>query len=248
MKSIEVLNLIRDYGDLRAVNGLSFEVEPGEIFGLLGPNGAGKTTTLRILTGRLRPTSGNAWVGGYNVVEERQMIKPAIGVVFEYQNIYERLSGRDNLRFAARLYGVNGKRVDIVLNQVGLAEKANVRAKKYSNGMKQRLLIARALIHEPQVLFFDEPTRGLDVHVARDIREIVVELAHKGVTVFLTTHYMEEADRLCDRVAIIDRGSIVALDSPRNLKSAHGAASLEDVFVQMTGRGISREGIDYDCH
>jgi ABC-2 type transport system ATP-binding protein len=252
MKSIEVLDLIRDFGDLRAVNGLTFQVDAGEIFGLLGPNGAGKTTTLRILTGRLLPTSGNAWVGGYNVVDERQMIKPYIGVVFEYQNIYERLSGRDNLRFAARLYGVNGKRVESVLNQVGLVEKAGVRAKKYSNGMKQRLLIARALIHEPQVLFFDEPTRGLDPHVARDIRELVVELAQRGVTVFLTTHYMEEADRLCDRVAVIDQGSIVALDSPQNLKSVHGAASLEDVFVQLTGRDIGRNigrgNNDYDYH
>jgi ABC-2 type transport system ATP-binding protein len=180
------------------------------------------------------------------------MIKPYIGVVFEYQNIYERLSGRDNLRFAARLYGVNGKRVESVLNQVGLVEKAGVRAKKYSNGMKQRLLIARALIHEPQVLFFDEPTRGLDPHVARDIREMVVELAQRGVTVFLTTHYMEEADRLCDRVAVIDQGSIVALDSPQNLKSVHGAASLEDVFVQLTGRDIGRNigrgNNDYDYH
>jgi ABC-2 type transport system ATP-binding protein len=240
MKSVKVVDLVRDYDDLRAVNGLTFEVEVGEIFGLLGPNGAGKTTTLRILTGRLSPTSGNAWVGGYNVVDERQMIKPNIGVVFEYQNIYERLSGRDNLRFAARLYGVNGSRVESVLDQVGLLEKANIRAKKYSNGMKQRLLIARALLHEPQVLFFDEPTRGLDPHVARDIRAMVGDLAHRGVTVFLTTHYMEEADRLCDRVAIIDQGSIVALDSPQNLKSRHGATSLEDVFVQLTGRGIDR--------
>lgn len=246
MKSIKAVDLIRDYGDLRAVNGLTFDVEAGEIFGLLGPNGAGKTTTLRILTGRLLPTSGNAWVGGYNVVDERQMIKSNIGVVFEYQNIYERLSGRDNLRFAARLYGVNGSRVESVLSQVGLVEKAGVRAKKYSNGMKQRLLIARALLHEPQVLFFDEPTRGLDPHVARDIRAMVGDLAHRGVTVFLTTHYMEEADRLCDRVAIIDHGSIVALDSPQNLKTTHGATSLEDVFVQLTGRGISRGINDND--
>lgn len=150
------------------------------------------------------------------------------------------------MRFAARLYGVNGSRVESVLSQVGLVEKAGVRAKKYSNGMKQRLLIARALLHEPQVLFFDEPTRGLDPHVARDIRAMVGDLTHRGVTVFLTTHYMEEADRLCDRVAIIDHGSIVALDSPQNLKTTHGATSLEDVFVQLTGRGISRGINDND--
>jgi ABC-2 type transport system ATP-binding protein len=225
------------------VDHISFEVEPGEVFGFLGPNGAGKTTTIKVLTGQLRPTSGRARVMDCDVVEDRRQLKPQIGVVFEHQNIYERLSARDNLLFAARLYGVDKRRVDEMLERVGLADRAREKAQKYSNGMKQRLLIARALLHRPQVLFLDEPTRGLDPHVARDIRSFVAELATQGVTVFLTTHYMEEADHLSDRIALIDAGKIVALDTPVALKAARGeGATLEDVFVQLTGRGFRQWG------
>jgi len=236
---IQVTNLVRTFNDLRAVDDISFQARAGEIFGFLGPNGAGKSTTIRILTGQLRPSSGQARVAGYDVVEQRQQLKPHIGVVFEYQNLYARFSGRDNLRFAARLYGVQKERIEAVLAQVGLAERAGDKVRKYSNGMKQRLLIARALLHEPQVLFLDEPTRGLDPHVARDIRAIVARLAQQGVTVFLTTHYMEEADQLCQRVAIVDQGRIVALDTPAQLKAEHGPredATLEDIFVHLTGK------------
>jgi ABC-2 type transport system ATP-binding protein len=243
MKAIQVHELTRDYNRLRAVDGITFAVETGEIFGFLGPNGAGKTTTIKVLTGQLRPTSGTAQVAGCDVVEGRQQLKPRIGVVFEVQNLYERLSARDNLVFAARLYGVSRGRVDQVLAQVGLTDRARHRIKEYSNGMKQRLLIARALLHEPQVLFLDEPTRGLDPNVARDIRAIVANLARQGVTVFLTTHYMEEADQLSDRVAIIDQGRIVALDTPGQLKAIHaedGRTTLEDVFVRLTGRYLGR--------
>jgi ABC-2 type transport system ATP-binding protein len=243
MKAIKAQNLTRDYNGLRAVDGISFAVEPGEIFGFLGPNGAGKTTTIKMLTGQLRPTSGEAWVVGCDVVKERQRLKPQIGVVFDSQNIYERLSARDNLRFYARLYRVKKARVEKVLAQVGLTDRAGDKVKTYSNGMKQRTLIARALLHKPQVLFLDEPTRGLDPNVARDVRAIVVDLAKQGMTVFLTTHYMEEADRLSDRVAIIDRGRIVALDTPERLKAEHGEgekATLEDVFAKLTGRYFGR--------
>ena len=243
MKAIEVINLTRNYNGLCAVDKISFEVESGEIFGFLGPNGAGKTTTIRMLTGQLRPTSGEARVVGCDVVDERQELKPQIGVVFEYQNVYERLSARDNLKFYARLYGVERGRVGEVLKQVGLMGRERDRIKKYSNGMKQRLLIARALLHEPKVLFLDEPTRGLDPGVARDIRSIVADLSKEGVTVFLTTHYMEEADRLCSRVAIIDQGQIVALDKPERLKLEHGNGqdvTLEDVFIGLTGRSLYR--------
>jgi ABC-2 type transport system ATP-binding protein len=239
MKAIQVLELTRDYDGLRAVDGITFAVEIGEVFGFLGPNGAGKTTTIKVLTGQLRPTSGTAQVAGCDVVENRQQLKPRIGVVFEYQNLYERMSARDNLVFAARLYDVSRGRVDQVLAQVGLTDRAQDRIKDYSNGMKQRLLIARALLHEPEVLFLDEPTRGLDPNVARDIRSIIADLAEQGVTVFLTTHYMEEADQLSDRVAIIDQGRVVALDTPAQLKAVHGEdgrTTLEDVFVQLTGR------------
>ena len=245
-KSIQVQNLTRDYNGLRAVDGISFEVETGEVFGFLGPNGAGKTTTIKMLTGQLRPTAGRAWVVGCDVVEARQQLKPQIGVVFESQNVYERLSARDNLSFYARLYGVDKGRIDRVLEQVGLVKRARDKVKTYSNGMKQRLLIARALLHEPKVLFLDEPTRGLDPNVARDIRAIVAGLAQEGVTVFLTTHYMEEADQLSSRVAILDQGRIVALDTPAQLKAnlppaghdRNGKTTLEDVFVQLTGKSF----------
>jgi len=227
---------------LRAVDQLSFSVTPGEVFGFLGPNGAGKTTTIRMLTGQLRPTAGRAWVAGKDVVAERQSLKPKIGVVFDSQNLYQRSSARENLAFYARLYGVPQSRIDAVLDLVGLRKRARQKVKGFSNGMKQRLVIARALLHEPEVLFMDEPTRGLDAHVARGIRALVADLAKQGTTVFLTTHYMEEADQLCHRVAILDLGQIVALDTPQQLKVAHGdptakePTTLEDVFIKLTGK------------
>jgi ABC-2 type transport system ATP-binding protein len=243
MKAIEVQDLTRNYNGLRAVDGISFDVAPGEIFGFLGPNGAGKTTTIKMLTGQLRPTSGMAQVMGCDVMEERQALKPQIGVVFDSQNLYERMSARDNLRFYARLYRVQKARVEEVLTQVGMTDRARDKMNTYSNGMKQRILIARALLHKPAVLFLDEPTRGLDPNVARDIRSIVTNLADQGMTVFLTTHYMEEADQLSDRVAIIDQGRVVALDTPEHLKAEHSedeSTTLEDVFVQLTGRYLGR--------
>ena len=243
MAAIETVGLTRSFNGLCAVDHISFQVEPGEVFGFLGPNGAGKTTTIRMLTGQLQPTDGRATVMGCDVVDERDRLKPQIGVVWEAQNLYLRLSAVDNLLFAARLYGVDQRRIGEVLEFVGLADRAKDRLKDYSNGMKQRLLIARALLHGPRVLFLDEPTRGLDPGVARDLRNLVAELARAGTTVFLTTHYMEEADRLSDRVAILDRGQIVALDTPARLKQRHGPdASLEDVFLQLTGREFPQAG------
>jgi len=239
MYAIETSNLTRDYNGTRAVNEISFHVQPGEIFGFLGPNGAGKTTTIKMLTGQLRPTSGRAEVMGCDVVEDRQALKPHIGVVFEEPNLYDRLSGRDNLRFAARLYGLEMDSVEHMLERIGLAENARKQVKHYSSGMKQRLLIGRALLHKPQVLFLDEPTRGLDPGVARAIRQMIAELAQEGVTVFLTTHYMEEADRLSTRVAILDEGKIIALDTPGALKAFLGTgATLEDVFLAKTGHSL----------
>lgn len=240
MKAIETKELTHNYKNRRALNEINFDVEPGEVFGLLGPNGAGKTTTIRILTGQLRPTSGQAQVMGVDVVTERQLLKPLIGVVFEHQNLYERLSARDNLVFITRLYGIDGDRVDEALARVGLANRDSEQLKKYSNGMKQRLMIARALLHRPEVLFLDEPTRGLDPQMARHVRKIVSDLALAGVTILLTTHYMEEADVLCDRVAIIDQGNIVALDRPEHLKAMLGSQgiTLEDVFIHLTGKEL----------
>ncbi|MFN2149556.1 MAG: ABC transporter ATP-binding protein [Anaerolineales bacterium] len=241
MKSIEVDELTREFNGLTAVNRIRFEVEQGEIFGFLGPNGAGKTTTVRMLTGQLRPTSGRAHVMGCDIVEDREQLKPQIGVVFEQQNLYTRFNALDNLKFYARLYGMPRARIARVLERVGLSSRAGDRIDKYSNGMRQRLMIARALLHEPRVLFLDEPTRGLDPGVARDIRSLIAELAREDVTIFLTTHYMEEADRLCSRVAIINKGAIVALAPPAELKSALGSsATLEDVFLAKTGYELYR--------
>ncbi|MCJ7659439.1 MAG: ABC transporter ATP-binding protein [Anaerolineales bacterium] len=238
--------MTRNYDGLCAVDSISFSIEPGEIFGFLGPNGAGKTTTIRMLTGQLLPTSGSAKVAGFDIVRERQQLKPRIGVVFDNQNIYERMSARENLVFFARLYRVQKTRVNEVLAQVGLTERAGDKIQKYSNGMKQRVLIARALLHNPEVLFLDEPTRGLDPHIARDIRGIVANLSKGGMTVFLTTHYMEEADQLSKRVAFLDRGHIVALDAPARLKAEYGKdekTTLEDIFIQLTGSDL-RQGSD----
>ena len=238
MNAIETHNLTREFDGLVAVDQISLNVATGEIFGYLGPNGAGKTTTIRMLTGQLRPTSGQAFVMDCDVVRDRESLKPQIGVVADSQNLYERMSGRDNLRFFARLYGVNKRRVEEILDLIGLTSRQKDKVETYSNGMKQRLVIGRALLHKPKVLFLDEPTRGLDPNVARDIRALVKQLAEDGMTVFLTTHYMEEADSLSNQVAIIHRGKIVALGTPAQLKAEHTKVeqgTLEDVFVKLTG-------------
>ena len=216
-------NLEKRYGDVRAVDGISFSVDRGEIFGLLGHNGAGKTTTVRMLTGRTKPTGGDAQVAGFDIVTGREQIKPIINLVFEDQNLYERLTGLDNLRVFADLYGAPRSRVDELLDLVDLDAAARKRkVKTYSTGMKQRLLIARALINNPSVLFLDEPTRGLDPASAHDLREIIRNLAREGATILLTTHYMEEADDLCQRVGFMSEGKLVALDEPRELKLRYG--------------------------
>lgn len=240
MPAIEAQALSRRFNGLLAVRDLTFTVAQGEIFGFLGPNGAGKTTTIRMLTGQLRPGSGGAKVMGCDIVRDRSELMPQIGVVFEVQNLYLRLSAFDNLAFAAKLYDVQRGRVSEVLREVGLQGREKERISKYSNGMKQRLMIARALLHHPAVLFLDEPTRGLDPGVARDIRSLIYELAQGGMTIFLTTHYMEEADRLCDRVGIINDGELVCLDTPDSLKGASGLndPTLEAVFLQKTGREL----------
>ncbi|MGH9956463.1 MAG: ATP-binding cassette domain-containing protein [Pyrinomonadaceae bacterium] len=227
MNAIEVEGLSRSFNDLRAVNNISFTVEAGEIFGFLGPNGAGKTTTIRMLSGQLLPDSGRARVAGCDVITEPQRLKPLIGVVSENQNLYERMSGRENLAFASQLYGTDNRRVDEALDQVRLLDRAYDKIRNYSNGMKQRLVIARAILHRPQIIFLDEPTRGLDPVVGREIRQLVVDLSTQGVTIFLTTHYMEEADQLCGRVAFLSDGRIAALDTVHNLKIAHGQKSLK---------------------
>lgn len=223
---IETRELRRSFKNKEAVAGISFTARRGEIFGLLGPNGAGKTTTIRLLTGQIDPSSGSAMVAGCDVVKDRARLKERIGVVFEEQNLYERLSARNNLKFSCWLYGLPTSRVDEVLELVRLRDRAKEPTSTFSNGMKQRLMIARALLHRPPMLFLDEPSRGLDPISAREIREAIVQLRAEGRTILLTTHLMDEADQLCQQVAFIVNGRIVANDTPRNLKLAHGSREL----------------------
>jgi ABC-2 type transport system ATP-binding protein len=238
---ITVEGLSKRYGDVIAVDGISFSVCAGEVFSLLGHNGAGKTTTIRMLTGQARPTGGSATVAGYDVVSERDGFKPVINLVSEDQNLYERMSGRQNLEFFAELYRQPRSRVDELLELVGLREAASRRVKTYSGGMKQRLLIARALVNRPRVLFLDEPTAGLDPVSAREVHQIVTDLSRQGTTVFLTTHYMEEADQLSDRVAFLVHGGIVALDTPRELKLRYGQRA---AVVLLRSRREQSIGLD----
>ena len=228
MKIIEVKNLIKTFKNITAVDGLSFEVEEGELFGLLGPNGAGKTTTIRMLTTLLPATSGFASVAGFDVSRYRNEVRDSIGIVFQESALDKKLTGRENLDFHARMYRMRKEhrheRMRSVLEMVELTDRANDLVEKYSGGMQRRLEIARGLMHYPKVLFLDEPTRGLDAQTRRKIWDYLNQLReNQNTTVLLTTHYMEEADFLCNRVGIMDRGQIVALDTPRNLKNTIGA-------------------------
>ncbi len=227
MPAIEIKNLTKEFNGLKAVNNISFEVKEGEVFGLLGPNGAGKTTTIKMLATLLNPTEGEAKVWGFDILRQRDEVRNSIGIVFQEPALDDRLTGFENLDFHARLYGleeeVRRKRIGEVLDLVELKDKANVLVINYSGGMKRRLEIARGLMHYPKVLFLDEPTLGLDPQTRHHIWDYILELNQKEkVTIILTTHYMEEADYLCQRVGIIDFGKIVVLDTPQNLKNILG--------------------------
>jgi ABC-2 type transport system ATP-binding protein len=227
MYAIRVENLVKRFEDVTAVDSISFTVDQGELFGLLGPNGAGKTTTINILSTLIRPTSGLAEVGGYEVTRNRDRVRKSIGVVFQEPALDGKLTGRENLEFHAMMYGLDKaerrQRIAAVLELVELSDKAAVLVEKYSGGMKRRLEIARGLIHHPKVLFLDEPTLGLDAQTRRHIWEYVRKLnKESGATIILTTHYMEEADFLSDRIAIMDHGKFVALDTAPRLKDVLG--------------------------
>jgi ABC-2 type transport system ATP-binding protein len=239
---IELNGVGKAYGGVQALRDVTFSVPTGSVCALLGHNGAGKTTTVRMLSGQLLPTSGRARVAGCDVITEQRRLKPLIGVVSEHQNLYERMSGRENLEFAAHLYGQDTQRVDAALKQVDLLDRAKEKVQNYSNGMKQRLLIARSILHGPQIIFLDEPTRGLDPIVGREIRRLIVEMSKQGVTIFLTTHYMEEADQLCDRVAFLSEGRIVALDTPGNLKTSHGEQHVNVTLNNGESLSIGMDG------
>lgn len=232
MEAIEVADLTKrfrsDGNSFSAVDHISFSVKEGEIFALLGPNGAGKTTLIKILTTLLKPTSGTAKVAGFDVSKNKDSVRRSIGIVFQEPSLDWRLTGRENLDFHARIYGIRKgereERLKDVLTLVELEEKADIVVDKYSGGMKRRLELARGFIHNPKVLFLDEPTLGLDTHTKRRIWDYIKALSDReSVTVVLSTHQMEEADYLCARVGIMDRGKIIALDSPKNLKNLIGS-------------------------
>jgi ABC-2 type transport system ATP-binding protein len=221
---------------VEAVRGVSFAVEQGELFGLLGPNGAGKTTTIKMLITLLLPTSGEARVLGLDVVADAREVRKRIGYVFGGdRGLYERLSAHDNLRYFAELYGVSGKaqrrRIDEVLELVGLKGREQERVEGYSRGMRQRLHIARGILHDPEVVFLDEPTIGVDPVGARDLRQTISDLVAGGKTVLLTTHYMFEADALCDRIAVIAKGQIVGAGTPAELKERVGGGRVIEIEV-----------------
>ena len=249
MNAIEVKNLQRVYRarigvikrsikEVMAVEDISFEIKGGELFGLLGPNGAGKTTTVKMLATLLIPTKGTATILGYDVVKDANEVRKHIGFIFGGERgLYWRLSGIDNLRYFASLYGVepevSKKRIPYLLEMVGLKDRGNERVEGYSRGMKQRLHVARTLLHDPEILFLDEPTIGLDPVGARDFRQVIRDLQSEQKTILLTTHYMFEADSLCQRVAVIDKGIIVALDSPSELKKH--VADLSVIEIETFG-------------
>jgi ABC-2 type transport system ATP-binding protein len=227
LNSIETKSLSKSFGDLKAVDNISFNVENGEIFGFLGPNGAGKSTTMMILTTLLKPTSGQALVSGFDVMNNPKQVRQKIGFVQQESTVDEYLTGRENLLLQARLNHIPKdlikERIDEVLELIELSDKQNDAVVTYSGGMRKRLDIAGGLLHRPKVLFLDEPTVGLDIQTRRKIWEYIKKIHEEfEMTIFLSTHYMEEADQLCDRIGIIDGGKIQVIDTPQNMKSAMG--------------------------
>lgn len=233
--AIKVSNLTKYYGRLLAVNNISFNVKKGEIFGFLGPNGAGKTTTINMLTSITKPSSGTAELLGYDILKNPIKIKNLIGVVPDDSFLYKEMSAWDNIIFSAKLHNVpkthRQQLAKKLLKDFDLFERRNSRIQTFSKGMNKRVMLSTALIHEPKILFLDEPTTGLDVKSSRQIRQIIKDLSSKGTTIFLTTHYIEEADILCDRIAIIKDGEIMIVESPEKLKRlTHGEKIIEISF------------------
>jgi ABC-2 type transport system ATP-binding protein len=241
-KGITVASLVRQFKDVRAVDGIDLEIEPGEIYGFLGPNGAGKSTTVHVLVTLLPPTSGTAHVAGFDVVREGSKVRASIGAALQEAALDPFLTGREHLRLQASLHGMRGaarkKRIAALLERVGLTDAADRKVRTYSGGMKRRLDLALALVHDPMILFLDEPTTGLDLQSRSALWKEVGRLAKdEGVTVFLTTQYLEEADVLADRVGIIDRGRIVAEGTPAALKAEIGRPTVEVVPEHPEERG-----------
>jgi ABC-2 type transport system ATP-binding protein len=244
-KSIIVENLTYRYGNLLAVDHINFEVGAGEILGFLGPNGAGKTTTVKMLTGQLRPQEGKAILLGHDITKEADKVQAQIGVCFEQTNLYEQMSALDNLNLFAELFNMDKFDGYALLKRVGLAGREKDKVANYSKGMKQRLMVARSLVNKPQIIFMDEPTAGLDPVSSEAIGNIILEERDRGATIFLTTHDMWEADKLCNRVAFMNQGKIAALDTPRNLKQQYGKRSII-AEVSVNGGMIEKREIGMD--
>ena len=243
--AISIDGLVKDFGDVRAVDGLTLSIQEAEVFGLLGPNGSGKTTTINCMTGILKPTKGDIRIGGYDVRREGAKARSVVGVSPQETAICPYLTGSENVRLFGELYSVPKavlrERVDYAMEKVGLMEEAKRRVGKYSGGMKRRVSIAMATVTDPEIVLLDEPTVGMDPQSRRAVWDFILELRDRGKTIVLTTHYMEEAEELCDRVGVIDHGKLIALGTPGELRKRFGARDLEDVFIQLTGRRI-RDG------
>jgi ABC-2 type transport system ATP-binding protein len=243
--SIELEHLGKKYQDVTALDDLSLQVVKGELFGLLGPNGAGKTTTINILCGLLKSTSGAAKVCGYDVQKEPAKVKDLIGVCIQETAVYPYLTGAENVDLFGNLHAMDKAKLkarrDMLLNKMGLAEDAKRRAAKYSGGMKRRLSLTLALISDPEIVFLDEPTVAMDPQSRHAVWDFLKELKKEEKTIILTTHYMEEAEELCDRVGIIDHGKLIALGTPQQLISKNQVKNLEEVFIKLTGRNIRED-------
>lgn len=243
---LEAKDLIKRFGDLTAVDGVSFSVEPGEIFAFLGPNGAGKSTTIKMLTTLLRQTSGTVTVAGYDTLEDPSAVRRSCGIVFQDPSLDDELTAEENMDFHGVLYGVPRKtrreRIESLMNFVELWDRRDSLVKEFSGGMKRRLEIARGLLHHPKVIFLDEPTLGLDPQTRNHMWNYLRQLnKDEGITIFFTTHYLEEAEKMAGRIAIIDRGKIVALGTSPELKQQTGTDSLEEAFLSLTGSAIRDE-------
>jgi len=243
--TIVIEHLTKKYEDVTAVENLNLQIEKGELFGLLGPNGAGKTTTINILCGLTKPTSGKAKVGYFDVQKETGKVKELIGVCPQETAIYPYLTGAENLELFGNLHSMTKENIEtrrkMLLERLGLMQEAKRKAEKYSGGMKRRLNLILALIHNPQIAFLDEPTVAMDPQSRHAVWDFIRELKKEDKTIILTTHYMEEAEALCDRVGIIDHGKLIALGPPKDLISKYGVTNLEEVFINLTGRRIREE-------
>ena len=253
MDIIQVEGLTKAFGGFTAVDGISFDVGAGEIFAFLGPNGAGKTTTIKMLTTLLHPDRGKIIVDGHDAASDQDGVRRSFGIVFQDPSLDEELTARENMELHGVLYRLPSKdlaaRIEEMLRFVDLLDRKNQKVKTFSGGMKRRLEIARGLLHHPKVLFLDEPTVGLDPQTRHHIWEYLQRLnKSEGITVFLTTHYMDEAEKVATRVAIIDHGKILVQQTPAELKASTGKSSLEEAFIQLTGHGIRHEEASSNDH